>query len=70
VGLIPGDAEHRREIGAMQVVPEAKLEDLALARSQARQRGTDPAAQFGPVGILTGIVGDVGRFIEAHLRRA
>jgi len=67
VRLIPGDAEHRREIGAMQVMPEAKLEDLALTRSQPRQCGTDLPAQFGPVAVVTGVV---ERFIRAHLRRA
>jgi len=70
VRLITGDAEHRREISAVQVMPELKREDLALTRTQARQGGTDPPAQFGPVGIVTGIAGRVGRFVQARLRRA
>ncbi len=70
--LIPGDAEHGREIGAIKVMPEAELEGLAFTRVQPGQDGTDqprssacsassPTPANGPA--------QAGRLIETHLGR-
>ena len=72
VRLVPRHAEHGREIGALQVVPEAKLDDLALTRVQAVEGGPDQPAQFGPLGAGAGIgrrVGHLGGLIKACLLR-
>ena len=67
VRLVARHAEHGREVGALQVVPEVEFDDLALTRAQLVQGGTDEPGQFGPLG-LTQIAEwrarDAGRMAE------
>ena len=44
VGLVPRHAEHRGEVGAMQVVPEVEFDDLAFIRVQPVEGGPDELA--------------------------
>ncbi len=71
VRLIPGDAEHRREVGALQVMPQAELEGLPLSRAQPGQGSPDEPAQLGAVGAVVPVgvrAGEVSRRIEPPLR--
>src|SRR5438477_6785998 len=45
--LVPRHAEHGREVGTLQVVPEVELDGLALTRAQLVQGDTDEPGQFG-----------------------
>jgi hypothetical protein len=53
----PRHAEGGRKIGVIEVVAEAQLDNLALARLQLHEDAADQRPQFG----LTGVVADVGR---------
>src|SRR5437660_312861 len=50
VRLVPRHAEHGGQVGALQVVPQVQLDDLAFGRVQAVQGGADELAQFGLIG--------------------
>ena len=74
--LVARHAEHGREVGALQVVPEVEFEDLALSRAQLVQSGADEPGQFGPLGATPGAeagvggrIGQAGVLAETHLRR-
>ena len=54
VRLVPRHAEHGRQVGALQVVPQVELDDLAFGRVQAVQGGADELAQFGLIGVPPG----------------
>jgi hypothetical protein len=54
--LVPRHAEHGREVGTLQVVPEVEFDRLALTRAQLVQGSTDEPGQFG----LLGASPDVG----------
>ena len=54
MGLVPRHAEHGREIGAMKVVPEAKLEDLTLTGVQPVEGGGAEPSQFSPLRVAVG----------------
>src|SRR5208282_4147893 len=43
------------EVGAVQVVPEAELDDLALTRVQPVEGGPDEPAEFGSLTALIGV---------------
>jgi hypothetical protein len=57
VRLVPRYPQHGREVGALQVVPEVELDDLALTGAQPVEGGPHEPAQFGPVGADAGRVG-------------
>ena len=61
VRLVPRHAEHGRQVGAVQVVPEVKLDDLAVARAQPVEGGPDEPAQFGLLRAVAGVAGRVNQ---------
>ena len=69
VRLVPRHAEHGRQVGAVQVVPEVELDDLALARVQPVEGGPDEPAQFGPLRAVIGVGRRVGQCRRPHRGR-
>ena len=55
VRLVPRYAEHRGQVGALQVVPEIELDDLALGRFQPAEDGADELAQLGLIRAVRGV---------------
>ncbi len=74
--LVARHAEHSREVGTLQIVPEVEFDDLALTRAQLVQGVADEPGQFGPLGAspdvsgsVGGRIGQAGVLTEAYLRR-
>ena len=73
--LVPWHAEHGREVGTLQVVPEVEFDRLALTRAQLVQGGTDELGQFGLLGASPDVGGggrirQAGVLAETYLGRA
>ena len=68
VDVVAGHAEHRRDLGGLEPLPQLKLDDLALAGVQARGRVIEQLAQFGASGLVAGI-GAVGCHVRGLRQR-
>jgi hypothetical protein len=68
VRLAACHAEHGRGLGGRKALPQLKLDDLTLARCQARGRGIEQAAQPGTLGVLAH-AGGAGRRLWRPGRR-
>ncbi len=61
VRLVRLDAQRIREVGAVQLVPQVQLDDLAVPRIQPRDSGPDQFAQLSAAGSAGSIGRGVGR---------
>ena len=64
--LAAGHAEHVRDLGGLQPLPQLQLEDLALGGVQAARGGGEQGTQFGPFGRSLGDVDDGVRHARRH----
>ena len=58
--LVGRDAERVGQVGAVQVVPQVQLDDLAVAGVQPADGGQHQAAQVGALGLLADVGAGVG----------